>query len=349
MSLFGDDDLPARPKQSASLFDDDPKPASKSGSGLFADDLQSDDSPWGFPTPKKAARGSLIKSLLPAADVPDSYIDAYDVLLEADEGAPNSLSLGSVKKLLSDSGLSSDVQAKIVEMVSQPGQERAEMGRNEFNVLYALIGLAQEGDDITLDSVDERKRSTSAVSATDHRLSLTCALQTSPFRPYRSLSRQRKSSQRVNPSNQHRTNLPQPHPSSSSPQASRPQRRTGRVPRCGNSLLATRRPTRGLAQICIEGIVTPATRQCQGKSTGLMRLLPQEQPANSPQTPRQGARMLEARAELNLPAYQARRAGEDSTGLQLLLSLVLRWRITASVLLQVGKAVPLILQGLAGL
>ena len=165
MSLFGDDDVPARPKQSASLFDDDPKPASKSGSSLFADDLQGDDSPWGFPTPKKAARGSLIKSLLPAADVPDSYIDAYDLLLESDEGAPNSLSLGRAKKLLSDSGLSSDVQSKILEMVSQPGQERAEMGRNEFNVLYALIGLAQEGDDITLDSVDERKRSTSAVYA----------------------------------------------------------------------------------------------------------------------------------------------------------------------------------------
>jgi sorting nexin-8 len=157
MSLFGDDDLPARSKQSG-LFDDDPKPAGRAGNSLFADDA-GDDSPWGFPTPKKAARGSLIKSLLPAEDVPESYIDAYDALLEHGERVGSGLSLDSVKKLLADSELPDETQSKILEIVSQPGQESAGVGRSEFNVLFALIGLAQEGDDTTLDSVDERKKS----------------------------------------------------------------------------------------------------------------------------------------------------------------------------------------------
>ncbi|KAF2189063.1 hypothetical protein K469DRAFT_702790 [Zopfia rhizophila CBS 207.26] len=158
MSLFGDDDLPSRPKQS-SLFEDDPKPAGRSGNSLFADDFHGgDDSPWTFPTPKKAGRGSLVKSLLPAPDVPDSYIDAYDALLESGERAGNSVSLEAVKKLLGDSGLSNALQSKILEIVSQSGQDSAGLGRGEFNVLFALIGLAQEGDDVTLDSVDERKK-----------------------------------------------------------------------------------------------------------------------------------------------------------------------------------------------
>jgi sorting nexin-8 len=163
MSLFGDDDdVPSRPKaqhSSSSLFDDDPKPT---GNSLFADDLQGDDSPWGFnPTPKKQ-KGSVVKSLLPASDVPDSYIDAFDRVLESGERAGSGISVAEVKKLLASSGLPGDKEAKILGIVSQPEQESAGVGRNEFNVLYALIGLAQDGYDVSelsLDSVDERKKS----------------------------------------------------------------------------------------------------------------------------------------------------------------------------------------------
>ncbi|KAJ4290310.1 Sorting nexin mvp1 [Kalmusia sp. IMI 367209] len=159
MSLFGDDDLRPRPKQqSSSLFDDDPKPT---GNSLFADDFQGDESPWSFPTPKKAGRGSLLKSLLPASVVPDSYVDAFDRVLESGERTGSGVSVAEVKKLLGSAGLSSDRESKIWEIVSQPEQESAGLGRNEFNVLYALVGLAQEGYDVTelgLDSVDERKK-----------------------------------------------------------------------------------------------------------------------------------------------------------------------------------------------
>ncbi|KAF2851438.1 sorting nexin-like protein mvp1 [Plenodomus tracheiphilus IPT5] len=159
MSLFGEDDVPARAKPSSSLFDDDPKPVGKTGNSLFADDVDAGgDSPWAFPTPKKAGRAALVKSLLPASDVPDSYIDAFDALLDAGNREGNGVSVGSVKTLVASSGVSSGDQSRILEIVFTSRQESASLGRNEFNVVFALIGLAQEGDDITLDSVDERKR-----------------------------------------------------------------------------------------------------------------------------------------------------------------------------------------------
>jgi sorting nexin-8 len=166
MSLFGDDDVPSRSKQSSGLFDDDQKPAAKSGSGLFDDGFDSNDSPWAFPTPKKAGRGSLVKSLLPASDVPDSYIDAFDALLHAGDRTGNGISVDGATKLLASSGIPTDTQSKILDIVAQPDQDVAGLGRNEFNVLFALVGLAQEGDDVTLDSVDERKRNLPTPSVT---------------------------------------------------------------------------------------------------------------------------------------------------------------------------------------
>lgn len=166
MSLFGDDDVPSRSKATG-LFDDDQKPAGKSGSGgLFDDGFDNSDSPWAFPTPKKGGRGSLVKSLLPASAVPDQYIDTFDALLDAGDGTGNGISVDGAKKLLASSGIPSDIQSKILEIVAQPDQDVVGLGRNEFNVLFALVGLAQEGDDVTLDSVDERKRNLPTPSVT---------------------------------------------------------------------------------------------------------------------------------------------------------------------------------------
>jgi len=112
--------------------------------------------------------------------VPDSYIDAFDALLESGARADSGVSIEGIRKLLGDSGISSDAQSQILAIVVPPGQEGAGLGRNEFNgkriscsstgqsiaghglihltVLFALLALAQQNDDITLDSVDERKR-----------------------------------------------------------------------------------------------------------------------------------------------------------------------------------------------
>jgi sorting nexin-8 len=164
MSLFGDDPDESAPvaisnRSRNSLFDDEPSPAVGSKSSLFADDDNSPGgSPWGMPTPKKASRGELIKTLLPASDVPDSYIDTFDNVMNGGDGSEGKINSSGISKVLSAGSLSADDQTKIMNLVAPVGREPS-LGRNEFNVLLALIGLAQEHEDVTLDGIDERRRS----------------------------------------------------------------------------------------------------------------------------------------------------------------------------------------------
>ncbi|KAI9810536.1 MAG: Sorting nexin mvp1 [Pycnora praestabilis] len=165
MSLFGSSpDEPAPPshpaRSQASLFDDEPTPTAVSKSSLFADDNDGPgESPWGLPTPKKAAKGNLVKTLLPPSDVPESYVDTLDLILNSGDKLGAGVSLTGLKKIMNGSALGADDQAKILEIVVPGGQESATgLGRGEFNVLLALIGLAQEGEDVTLDGVDERRK-----------------------------------------------------------------------------------------------------------------------------------------------------------------------------------------------
>jgi sorting nexin-8 len=163
MSLFGSSpDEPApiasNSRSKTSLFDDEPSPAPGSKSSLFADDDAPGASPWGMPTPKKAARGELIRNLLPASDVPDLYIDLFDSIIKGDDQVGGKINAAGIVKVLSAGNLGADDQSRIMSIVSSSGQ-LSDIGRNEFNVLLALIGLAQEHEDITLDSVDERRRS----------------------------------------------------------------------------------------------------------------------------------------------------------------------------------------------
>ncbi|KAE9370497.1 hypothetical protein N431DRAFT_411906 [Stipitochalara longipes BDJ] len=161
MSLFGDEDsVPSAPasKSRLSLFDDEPSPAPGSKSSLFADDDNAPgSSPWGLPTPKKAARGDLIKNLLPASDVPDSYIDTFDDIIKGGDGIGGKITAAGGTRVLSAAKLGADEQSRIMSIISSGGQ-LSDLSRNEFNVFLALIGLAQEHEDITLDSVDERRR-----------------------------------------------------------------------------------------------------------------------------------------------------------------------------------------------
>jgi sorting nexin-8 len=159
MSLFGDESPAPTSKSRLSLFDDDDaSPAPGSKSSLFDDDNAPGSSPWGIPTPKKAARVDLIKSLLPASDVPDSYIDLFDNVINGGDSVGGKISAAGVTRVLSAGKLGADDQSRIMSLISSSGQ-LSDLSRNEFNVLLALIGLAQEHEDITLDGVDERRRS----------------------------------------------------------------------------------------------------------------------------------------------------------------------------------------------
>jgi sorting nexin-8 len=154
MSLFGDEpDAPAaRPK--SGLFDDDATTKSKTSSSMFGDSTADVDesSPWGFTPKKNSGRGSLVKSLLANADVPDAYIDTFDSLQ-----AGGNVVAADARQLLRDSGVNSTAQDTVWSIVTSRA-EVSSLGRGEFNVLLALIGLAQEGDELSLDAVDERRR-----------------------------------------------------------------------------------------------------------------------------------------------------------------------------------------------
>ena len=122
-------------------------------------------SPWDMPSPrKKKTRAELLRSLLPAADVPESYMDAFDAAVSEDAGGNGkTVSAGGVARALAAAKLDADSQAAVMNVIS-PSEgsgagEALALGRNEFNVLLALIGLAQEGEVVSLDGVDERRRS----------------------------------------------------------------------------------------------------------------------------------------------------------------------------------------------
>lgn len=166
MSLFGTS--PEEPsavsstsKSKSSLFADEP--AGGGSSSLFADDTGEDSSsPWNpqTNTAKRTARRDLVRTLLPATDVPESYVDAYDLILNSGDRVGSGVGLTSIREILSSSDLTASDQGKIFNLVISADHESSGgLGRPEFNVLLALIGLAQEGEDLSFDAVDDHRKS----------------------------------------------------------------------------------------------------------------------------------------------------------------------------------------------
>ncbi|KAJ5900618.1 Sorting nexin mvp1 [Penicillium subrubescens] len=165
MSLFGTSPeepsaAASTPRPKSSLFADDSIGGSSS---LFADDTGDDSSssPWNPQnnTAKRTARRDLVRTLLPVSDVPESYVDAYDLILNSGDRVGAGVGLTSIRELLSSSGLTASDQGKILNLVVSGDHESSGgLGRGEFNVLLALIGLAQQGEDLSFDSVDDHRK-----------------------------------------------------------------------------------------------------------------------------------------------------------------------------------------------
>ncbi|KAJ5568057.1 hypothetical protein N7450_010543 [Penicillium hetheringtonii] len=164
MSLFGTS--PEEPsavsstsKSKPSLFADEPAGGSSS---LFADDTGEDSSSHWNPqtnTAKRTARRDLVRTLLPATDVPESYVDSYDLILNSGDRVGSGVGLTSIREILSSSDLTASDQGKIFNLVVSGDHESSGgLGRSEFNVLLALIGLAQEGEDLSFDAVDDHRK-----------------------------------------------------------------------------------------------------------------------------------------------------------------------------------------------
>ena len=179
MSLFGtsptgSQDEPVTPSRtkgtarkggdSAGLFDEPSH--SQSTTGLFADENSADGpTPWDLPTPRKQqSRAQIIRNLLPSSDVPESYIESFDTVVHQD-GVAGKVTAAGVAKVFACARLETDSQARIMGLLSTGDSSGSEvtLDRNEFNVLLALVGLAQEGETISLDGVDERRKSESGL------------------------------------------------------------------------------------------------------------------------------------------------------------------------------------------
>ena len=108
----------------------------------------------------------LLRNLLPASDVPDKYIELFDDVAK-DDSRGGKITAAGVARTLNASGLGADQQGRIMSIIAPAGGSGdSDLGRNEFNALLALIGLAQEGEPLSLDGVDERRRSESPRTVT---------------------------------------------------------------------------------------------------------------------------------------------------------------------------------------
>lgn len=165
MSLFGTS--PEEPSAATSaqrsknsLFADE---SGGGSSSLFADDDGDDGSSSPLNpdnTAKRTARRDLVRTLLPATDVPESYVDAYDLILNSGDRVGAGVGLTSIREVLSSSALSASDQDKIFNLVVSGDRESSGgLSRAEFNVFLALVGLAQEGEDLSFDTVDDHRKS----------------------------------------------------------------------------------------------------------------------------------------------------------------------------------------------
>ncbi|KAG8165532.1 hypothetical protein KVR01_004084 [Diaporthe batatas] len=166
MSLFGEPEADESPSMHSSfarsrqsLFDEDSNNPSNSNSIFQDDDVAGSGtaSPWDMPTPRKQhSRADILRNLLPASDVPDSYIETFDSVVR-DDGSGGKVTSGGVLRVLAAAKIGADDQGRIMRVIAPGGGEVA-LGRNEFNVLLGLVGLAQERETISLDGIDERRR-----------------------------------------------------------------------------------------------------------------------------------------------------------------------------------------------
>jgi sorting nexin-8 len=191
MSLFGTSPPNGNGMTSQSLFDDDddnsadnhpkfggsrsPPPAGASSS-LFADSFgdagadyndgddedPSGSSHWSMPPPRRSrSRADVIRTLLAADELPEPYLEAFDAALRDDPVGPGGsrAGAGAVARMFAAARVHPDQQAHIMNIMAADGSGELALDRSEFGVLLALVGLTQEGEAVSLDGVDERRRS----------------------------------------------------------------------------------------------------------------------------------------------------------------------------------------------
>ncbi|PWW79404.1 hypothetical protein C7212DRAFT_275497 [Tuber magnatum] len=144
-SLFADEEFESAP---GSLFDD-------SGAGAW--------NSAGLPTARRGAPADISKTLLTKenANIPERYDFLYESFLDQYR-SPNGagVTLAGVKQALKEADADGcGIEDKILSILVKGGKQS--IGREEFYLLLALVGLEQQGEEVTIDGVDDLRRTKS--------------------------------------------------------------------------------------------------------------------------------------------------------------------------------------------
>ena len=142
-SLFADEEFESAP---GSLFDD-------SGAGAW--------NSAGLPTARRGAPTDISKTLLTKenANIPERYNFLYESFFEQFRSPDgNGITLDGIKQVLKEADADGyGIEDKILSILIKGGKQS--IGREEFYVLLALVGLEQQGEEVTIDGVDDSRRS----------------------------------------------------------------------------------------------------------------------------------------------------------------------------------------------
>ncbi|RPA98097.1 hypothetical protein L873DRAFT_1828630 [Choiromyces venosus 120613-1] len=184
MSLFGDSP-PARSR--SSLFADEEFESAPAS--LFNDSGANAWTSAGLPTPRRGGGvpADVAKTLLTKenATIPERYDFLYELFLEQFRSTDGSggVNLAGIKQVLREMDADGYEIDKIMGILVKDGKQS--ISREEFYVLLALVGLEQQGEEVTIDGVDDSRRNLPTSSTpvkVVHRQQST-PISTAPTRP----------------------------------------------------------------------------------------------------------------------------------------------------------------------
>ncbi|CAZ85347.1 unnamed protein product [Tuber melanosporum] len=141
-SLFADEEFESAP---GSLFDD-------SGAGAW--------NSAGLPTARRGAPTDISKTLLTKenANIPERYDFLYESFSDQFGSPGGGVALAGVKQVLKEADADGyGIEDRILSILIKGGKQS--IGREEFYVLLALVGLEQQGEEVTIDGVDDSRKS----------------------------------------------------------------------------------------------------------------------------------------------------------------------------------------------
>ncbi|CCU75177.1 sorting nexin mvp1 [Blumeria hordei DH14] len=156
MSLFGSspDESFGASKLRNSLFDEGAShtPVSKSSIITYGDSPVS--SHRRSISPDQVSSSKFVKRLIPSSAIPNRYVEIFESISQEDVSFNRKIDAAGIAKTFACSMLDKEVEQLILEIL-YAGNQTTSLNRNEYSVLLALIGFAQERREISLDNVNQ--------------------------------------------------------------------------------------------------------------------------------------------------------------------------------------------------